>query len=202
MSPILWTVGHSTRPFEEFLALLKAHGIRTVADVRRFPSSRRYPHFNKEVLAKALRGSGIRYRPLEQLGGRRHARPDSPNLGWRTEGFRGYADYMATPAFKAALAELTALAAQAPTAIMCAEAVPWRCHRRLISDVLLARGHEVRHILAHDKADLHALTPFAKVTAGTVTYPAPETPTSPSPAPLPTTRCNGWKSNGSPGGED
>jgi len=175
MALSLWTVGHSTRPIEEFLALLRAHGISTLVDVRRFPASRRYPQFNAESLATALSAAGIQYRHLEALGGRRSPRPDSLNLGWRTAGFRGYADYMQTEPFKEGLEELIRVAERSPTGILCAEAVSWRCHRMLIADALLARGWLVRHILSADKADPHSLTLFAKLENGRLSYPAPTT---------------------------
>src|SRR5437870_10641503 len=143
---MIYTVGHSTRSLETFLALLAEHQIRLLVDVRRYPASRRYPHFAQEPLAAALEAVGIAYRHDADLGGRRAARRDSANTAWRSAGFRGYADYMETPAFEDALARLRELARARPTAILCAEAVPWRCHRQLIADALVARGEEVGHI--------------------------------------------------------
>jgi uncharacterized protein (DUF488 family) len=167
----IFTVGHSTRTLDEFVELLRAHGVRAVADVRLIPKSRRLPHFNDDVLAVSLPAVGIAYHPFKSLGGRRRPRPDSVNLGWRNESFRGYADFMQTPAFAAALAELMALASQTPTTTMCAEAVPWRCHRSMISDALIVRGWTVRDITSPTKAAVHQLTPFAKVERTRITYP-------------------------------
>ena len=146
--------------------MLRAHHIRAVVDVRRYPVSRRHPHFNTEALQKALAPHDIEYRLLGGLGGRRKTQPDSVNLGWRNESFRGYADYMQTETFRHALESLLSLASEAPTAIMCAEAVPWRCHRRLISDALIARGVEVLHILGPGHADPHELDPNARLLPG------------------------------------
>jgi uncharacterized protein (DUF488 family) len=168
----LFTVGHSTRPFDEFVGILKAHGIATLADVRRYPRSRKFPYFNDDQLAAALPGLGLRYVPMKALGGRRRAAADSVNTGWTSEGFRGYADYMLTPAFEAGLQELIALASAAPTVIMCAEAVPWRCHRALIADAMLVRGWRVLDIMSETSAPPHALTAFARVDGTRITYPA------------------------------
>ena len=167
----LFTVGHSTRSFDEFVGLLKAHGVETLVDVRRFPRSRKFPHFNDDELAIALPRVGLKYVPIKGLGGRRPATKDSANTGWRTEGFRGYADYMQTPAFEAAVAELETVASSSPTAIMCAEAVPWRCHRSLISDAMLVRGWRVLDVMSATSAPPHALTKFAKVRGTSITYP-------------------------------
>jgi uncharacterized protein (DUF488 family) len=172
---IIFTVGHSTRSAEEFAALLKAHGIQAVADVRLIPRSRRYPHFNDEELARWLPEAGIKYIPFKQLGGRRRPKKDSINTGWRNESFRGYADFLQTEAFERALAELMDVAAQQPTTTMCAEAVPWRCHRSLISDALLVRGWRVLDVMSETKATAHNLTRFANVDGLRVTYP-PEEP--------------------------
>jgi len=166
------TIGHSTRTSEEFIDLVVSHGIRQIADVRAFPASRRLPHFNRETLAESLAARGVAYRHMPALGGRRRALPESANDGWREAGFRGYADYMATAAFSQALAELRRYAEAAPTAIMCAEAVWWRCHRRLIADALVNAGVDVRHVLSEARADAHELTPFAVVRAGTLYYPS------------------------------
>jgi len=164
------TIGHSTRTLEELLALLAEHGVRLLVDVRRFPASRRHPHFSGPALAAALGAKGVGYRHQADLGGRRAARPDSVNLGWRNEGFRGYADHMATDAFGAALARLAA--EPGPVAIMCAEAVPWRCHRQLIADALLARGVPVTHLLGPGRAQEHRLTKGARLEPdGRVVYP-------------------------------
>ena len=153
------------------LALLAAHDVHRVADVRRFPRSRRHPQFNTDTLARELPAAGVAYRHWPALGGFRRARPDSRNTAWRNASFRGYADYMASDAFVAALEALLADAREGPTAIMCAEAVPWRCHRSLISDALVARGVEVRHILGPERAEAHTLTEGARVQGRNVIYP-------------------------------
>jgi uncharacterized protein (DUF488 family) len=165
------TVGHSTHPIEEFIHILQAYGIRSLVDVRTIPRSRRNPQFNRESLSASLQTAGIEYRHLPGLGGLRHPRKDSTNIGWRNASFRGYADYMQTPEFAENLVHLMELAASAPTAIMCAEAVPWRCHRSLIADALVARGVPVMEILSAAKSQPHATTPFAKVDGEQVTYP-------------------------------
>jgi uncharacterized protein (DUF488 family) len=167
----VWTIGHSTRSLDTLVALLRAHGIERLADVRRFPRSRRHPHFDTDALAGDLPAAGLAYRHFPGLGGFRRARADSPNTGWRNASFRGYADYMDTAEFAGHLAALLEEARRGPTAIMCAEAVPWRCHRSLISDALLARGEEVRHILGPERADLHALTAGARLEGTRVVYP-------------------------------
>jgi uncharacterized protein (DUF488 family) len=167
----VYTIGHSTRPAAELVSLLTAHGIRTLVDVRTIPKSRYNPQFNGDALAATLAESGIRYVHEPDLGGLRKPRPDSVNLGWRNTSFRGYADYMQTPAFEAAVDRLVERATQTPTAIMCAEAVPWRCHRSLVADALVARGHDAREIVSEGKATLHKLTPFAQVEGDRVTYP-------------------------------
>lgn len=158
----LYTIGHSTRTFEELLGLLKREGVSHLVDVRAFPTSARYPHFNKENLERSLPEHGIRYTHFPSLGGRRKVRRDSHNTLWRNAGFRGYADYMETREFDEALTALLELAHQEPTAIMCAEAVPWRCHRSLISDAAVARGTDVRHIM-DDKSHPHRLTSFGRI---------------------------------------
>jgi uncharacterized protein (DUF488 family) len=168
------TIGHSTRTLEDLIGMLKAHGIEALADVRQFPKSRRYPHFNSESLAIALPQAGIEYAHFQALGGRRRARSDSPNTGWRNEGFRGYADYMQSADFAEALESLMSLAARKPTAIMCAEALPWRCHRSLIADALVVRGWSVLDILGLEKAAPHSLTPFAHVEGAAISYPNPQ----------------------------
>ena len=168
----VFTVGHSTRTFQEFLALLKAHGIKRLVDIRSIPRSRHTPQFNRETLAERLRSAGLNYLHLKKLGGRRHAKKDSGNLGWHNASFRGFADYMQTPEFGEGLQRLLVLAKQKPTAIMCAEAVPWRCHRSLVGDALVARGIEVEDIFSATVVKPHKLTPFARVRGTTVTYPA------------------------------
>ena len=168
--PQIWTIGHSTLDLPEFIALLKAHTIGLVADIRRYPASRRYPYFNAESLASSLQAEGIAYRHFEALGGRRAARVGSQNTLWRNESFRGYADYMDTPEFQAALGDLEQVAVTKRTAIMCSEAVWWRCHRQLVSDALTARGVEVRHITGVGEAALHRITKGATVEAGRVVY--------------------------------
>lgn len=173
--PRIYTIGHSTRAWDEFVALLHEHAVKAVADVRRFPASRKYPHFNADALAMCLPEAHIRYVPLPSLGGRRKAHADSVNTGWRNEGFRGYADYMQTRPFEQGLHELTNLAAEAATAIMCAEAVPWRCHRSLIADAMLVRGWQVLDIVGPGKAAEHKLTPFARVEGLRITYPPLQT---------------------------
>ena len=169
---MIYTIGHSTRPADVFVSLLVAHGVRTLVDVRTIPRSRHNPQFNGDALAATLAQSGIRYIHEPDLGGLRKPRPDSGNLAWRNTSFRGYADYMQTPAFQAAIDRLVALAQDAPTAIMCAEAVPWRCHRSLVADALVARGDEAREIVSETNATPHKLTSFARVEGDRVTYPA------------------------------
>jgi uncharacterized protein (DUF488 family) len=166
----VFTVGHSTRPFDEFVALLEAHKIVRLADVRTVPRSRRHPHFAKEALAAGLAAHGIVYRHFPGLGGLRRPRPDSPNIGWRNESFRGYADYMQTGAFATAVDELLPFAAAARTAVMCAEAVWWRCHRALLADALVVRGLTVEHLLSPVRAQRHQLCAFASVTGKKITY--------------------------------
>ena len=168
---MILTVGHSTRPFDELLSLLQDHRVMLLADVRTVPRSRRNPQYNSGTLASSLAAVGLAYRHMPGLGGLRKPRKDSVNMGWRNESFRGYADYMQTPEFEAALGELQALAERGCVCIMCAEAVPWRCHRSLIGDALLARGVEVRHIMGPDQTPLHVLTSFADVRGTHVTYP-------------------------------
>lgn len=172
MASIVWTVGHSSRPLEVFLGLLERYGIRTVADVRRFPGSRRQPHYAQAALPRPLATAGIEYHWLPALGGRRKPRRDSPNTAWRNASFRGYADYIGTPAFEGGLQELLSLAARGPTAMMCAEAVWWRCHRALIADVLCARGLKVFHILDERQCVAHPLTSAARIVDGRLSYAA------------------------------
>lgn len=173
--PRVLTIGHSTRSAEDLVGLLRAHGAALVADVRAFPRSRRHPHFNIETLPRTLSQAGLDYRHFAALGGRRLPRPDSPNRGWREPGFRGFADYMQSADFAAAMADLAALARTRRIALMCAEAEPWRCHRGLIADSLLARGLAVEHILGPGPCRPHRLTSFAMVQGYAVTYPPPLT---------------------------
>jgi len=171
--PSIFTVGHSTRSADEFAELLRAHGVKEIVDVRSIPMSRHNPQFNTDALKQYLKGSHIRYKHLKKLGGLRHAKKDSTNLGWENASFRGFADYMATPDFSKGLEMLMKIAALRPTAIMCAEAVPWRCHRSLIADALIKKGWIVRDIMSRKTATRHKLTSFLKVRKGKLTYPAP-----------------------------
>ncbi len=155
--PLIFTIGHSTRPWSEFLELLVAHSVRCLVDVRHYPSSRRYPQFNGAAMQRELAAAGIDYVHEVDLGGRRAPLPDSPNDYWRLDQFRGYADWQNSAEYQAAMARLTQRATHEPTAITCAEAVPWRCHRQLIADDLTLRGWEVRHIMSVSKADRHEL---------------------------------------------
>jgi len=170
-SPIVLTIGHSTRTLVEFIGLLQVHGATRVVDVRTVPRSRNNPQFNEDSLPRALKKAGLGYVHLPGLGGLRHAKRDSLNVGWRNASFRGYADYMQTPAFEQSLEELIRLAKQERIAIMCAEAVPWRCHRSLIADALLVRGIRTEDIMSPTRRQVHVLTPFAKVRDTTITYP-------------------------------
>jgi uncharacterized protein (DUF488 family) len=167
----MWTVGHSTHPLEEFVALVGAHGVRHIADVRKLPRSRRHPQFNVDTLPADLAAAGIAYTHFAGLGGLRREQPDSINRAWKNPSFRAYADYMQTAMFAAEVDRLIALAHREPVAIMCAEAVWWRCHRSLIADALVARGEPVLHILTRARAEPHRLREFARVQAGRVTYP-------------------------------
>jgi uncharacterized protein (DUF488 family) len=167
----IYTVGHSTRPATNFIALLVSHGVRRLGDVRSIPRSRHNPQFNADTLAKTLDEVGIGYVHMPSLGGLRRTTSQSVNLGWRNESFRGYADYMQTAAFTAAVEKLIALASSAQTAIMCAEAVPWRCHRSLIADALVVRGIEALEIVSTTRTTPHTLTPFARVDGVNLTYP-------------------------------
>ncbi|HEY3198457.1 MAG TPA: DUF488 domain-containing protein [Nitrospirales bacterium] len=168
---VVWTVGHSTRPIQEFLNLLLRQGIRHLVDVRAIPFSRRNPQFNQDALAKALESAEIAYSHMPALGGRRKSRTDSKNTGWRNASFRAYADYMQTPDFQAAIKELTGLAADTRTVIMCAEVVPWRCHRSLISDACIAQGWTVLEIVSEAEPKPHTLPAWATMENGQVTYP-------------------------------
>ena len=166
----IWTVGHSTLSIEDFIARLQSFEIVLLADVRSFPGSRRYPHFNKENLSAALTDAGIRYEHLRELGGRRRPRPDSINMAWRNESFRGYADYMETAEFRDGVERLIDLAAKQRVAIMCSEAVWWRCHRSMISDYLKVKGIDVMHIMGEGKAEPHPFTSAARVVDGELSY--------------------------------
>lgn len=170
----LWTVGHSTRPIDDFIALLQAHGIRRLVDVRTIPRSRHNPQFNQDQLSVSLAGAGIQYVHMPGLGGLRHARRDSINTGWRNASFRGFADYMQTAEFDAALKELIRVARSRRTAIVCAEAVPWRCHRSMIADALVVRWIKVEEITSGKSTRPHQLTPWACVDGDRITYPAVE----------------------------
>lgn len=171
-APIVLTVGHSTRTLDEFIRLLQAHGVSRVVDVRTVPRSRHNPQFNKASLPRALKKAGVRYIHLPGLGGLRHAKRDSLNVGWRNVSFRGFADYMQTPEFKQSLDELIQLATKERIALMCAEAVPWRCHRSLIADALLAHRICTEDIMSLTRRQVHTFTPFAKVRGTAITYPS------------------------------
>lgn len=168
------TVGHSTRSLEELVGLLRRNRVEELWDVRTAPGSRRLPQFGRAVLEEALPRAGIAYRHVKALGGLRRARPDSRNTAWRNASFRGYADHMETPEFEAALEELIAAQAGRRVAIMCAEAVPWRCHRSLIGDALVARGVEVLDVISEAPPRAHRVTPFAVIDQGRVSYPSGE----------------------------
>jgi uncharacterized protein (DUF488 family) len=171
----MFTIGHSTLELEEFVDLLHHHGVELVVDVRTIPASRRMPHFTKSVLERSLPARSIGYLHMPELGGLRKPRPESVNTGLRNLGFRGYADYMQEVGFWTALKNLEEMAAARPSAVMCAEAVPWRCHRSLLSDALTAKGVEVRHITGKSAPAVHVISPFALVDAGCITYPGPNT---------------------------
>jgi len=167
----IWTIGHSTREIDVFISLLEENGIKLLADVRSLPGSKRYPQFNREALAESLNAHGIRYEHFPELGGRRKPKADSRNIAWRNASFRGYADYMETEEFRKGIERLVELAKETgPTAIMCAEAVWWRCHRALISDYLKARGIEVMNILDANKTEPHPFTSAAHLIDGTLSY--------------------------------
>lgn len=169
--PSIFTIGHSTRPIEEFVRLLEAHGVKQLIDIRTVPRSRTNPQFNRDTLPNSLKDAGIGYLHMPALGGLRHARADSPNTAWRNPSFRGYADYMQTPEFAAAIDSLIELGSASQAAIMCAEAVPWRCHRSLVGDALSVRGIPVEDILSSTRRQPHKLTPFARVEGTRVWYP-------------------------------
>ena len=178
----IWTIGHSTREIDKFISALEANEIKLIADIRLLPGSKRYPQFNRESLAKSLSEHGIGYEHFPELGGRRKPKPDSRNTAWRNEAFRGYADHMETDGFREGVNRLVHLATGrvrpvgglankvGPTALLCAEAVWWRCHRALISDFLKARGVEVTHILDAKKTELHPFTSAARIINGELSY--------------------------------
>jgi uncharacterized protein (DUF488 family) len=174
-APVVLTVGHSTRPLAEFIALLKAHSVAQLIDVRTVPRSRHNPQFDRETLPAALAADGIGYEHVAGLGGFRRTHPGSLNTGWRNNSFRGYADYMQTPEFAQHLAELIARATRERIVLMCAEAVPWRCHRSLIADALVVHGLHVEEIISGTRRQVHALTSFARVSGTVITYP-PDAP--------------------------
>jgi len=170
--PDVFTIGHSTRPIDEFIELLRSNGVKQLIDIRTIPKSRHNPQFNIDALDASLRAAGIHYVHTKELGGLRHAKRDSINLGWRNVSFHGYADYMQTPEFTGGLDRAVTLAQKKPTALMCAEAVPWRCHRSLVSDALLVRGIRVFELIGDAAPKEHKLTPFARVRGTRITYPA------------------------------
>lgn len=172
VSPFVLTIGHSTRVIEDFVELLIVHGANGVVDVRTIPRSRHNPEFNADSLPKSLKKAGVSYVHMAGLGGLRHPTQGSQNTGWRNRSFRGFADYMQTPEFEASLNELVQLTKQGCVAVMCSEAVPWRCHRSLIADALLVRGFHPEHILSLIRRQVHTLTPFAKVSGARIIYPA------------------------------
>jgi uncharacterized protein (DUF488 family) len=168
---VIFTIGHSTRMFEDFVELLRLNGVKRVMDIRTIPRSRHNPQFNRETLGPALKKAGIGYTHLKKLGGLRWADPESENLGWHNASFRGFADYMQTADFEAGLERAIKLAKTKPSALMCAEAVPWRCHRSLVADALLIRGFQVLEIMSASAPRPHELTPFARVRGMRITYP-------------------------------
>ena len=169
----MYTIGHSTRSEKEFLGLLKAHGIQALIDVRRLPGSNRFPQFNRDRLTRSLKKMEIQYVHIPELGGRRPARKDSKNSAWRVAAFRGYADYMETASFQKGLKRLLRLAKKKRVAVMCAEALPWRCHRRLIADAVVAKGIPVFDIMTATRAVPHELPAWAQLKSGRVRYPGP-----------------------------
>jgi uncharacterized protein (DUF488 family) len=173
---VIFTIGHSTRPVEEFIAILHSFKIKKVVDVRTIPRSGHNPQFNADTLKESLIEAHIGYLHMETLGGLRHAKKESPNEAWRNASFRGFADYMQTEEFEKSLEKLMLTAAKERTAIMCAEAVPWRCHRSLIADALLIRGVDVRHIMTATSDRKHTITPWAKVSGKRITYPGAISP--------------------------
>ena len=169
---VVFTIGHSTRPVSEFIEIIMAYGIKKVVDIRTIPKSRHNPQFNEDTLRESLKAFKIGYNHMKGLGGLRHPLKESPNMGWRNASFRGFADYMQTEEFKENLEKLIEAAEKRATVVMCAEAVPWRCHRSLIGDALLVRGVHVRHIMSAGSGRDHALTPWAMVKGRKITYPA------------------------------
>lgn len=186
-SPIVLTIGHSTHTIEEFIRLLQANAVTLVVDVRTVPRSRHNPQFNRDTLPASLKTAGIGYVHMAELGGLRHTTRDSLNTGWRNASFRGYADYMQTPEFQHAIEQLIQLANLDRIAVMCAEALPWRCHRSLIEDALFVRGIRSEDIMSTARRQIHVLTPFAKVQGARITYPA-ETSITQLPPPMQSTR--------------
>jgi len=172
--PVIFTIGHSTRSLETFLQILKAYRVKVLVDVRKIPHSKHNPQFNQETFSEKLNEAGYKYLHIPELGGFRRPKPDSRNLGWRSAGFRGFADYMESREFEESLEKLVKIATQGGVSIMCAEAFPWRCHRRLLSDALMIRGFQVEHILSLTKSHPHRLHPSAKVEGGILTYPKGE----------------------------
>ncbi len=170
--PVIFTVGHSTHPIGEFIELLQAHSIRKIVDIRSIPKSRHNPQFNADALKASLHRAGIRYVYLKELGGLRRAKKDSVNLGWHNASFRGFADYMASAEFEEGLEDLMETVESGNTAIMCAEALPWRCHRSLVADALTKKGWLVRDIMSRTTATRHKLTPFISSRKGLITYPS------------------------------
>jgi uncharacterized protein (DUF488 family) len=179
LSPLVMTIGHSTHTIDEFIHLLQVNGATCVVDVRTVPRSRHNPQFNQDSLPGSLKEAGLGYVHMPGLGGLRHAKSDSPNMGWRNASFRGFADYMQTPEFSQSLQELILLANTGQFVVMCAEALPWRCHRSLIGDALLVRGIRTEDILSATKRQVHTITSFAKVQGTVVTYPAESSGSSP-----------------------
>ena len=169
---VVFTIGHSTRTISEFIEIIQAYKIKKVVDIRTIPKSRHNPQFNEDTLKESLKATKIGYLHMKGLGGLRHSLKDSPNMGWRNSSFRGFADYMQTGEFEESIEKLIAAAEKRATVIMCAEAVPWRCHRSLVGDALLVRGIQVRHIMSAGSSRDHTLTPWAKVKGTNITYPS------------------------------
>jgi uncharacterized protein (DUF488 family) len=182
LTPLVMTIGHSTHTIEEFIHLLRVHGATCVVDVRTVPRSAHNPQFNKTSLPQSLKKGGLKYVHMPGLGGLRHAKRDSSNAGWRNASFRGYADYMQTPEFSESFEEAIRLAKQDRIVLMCAEALPWRCHRSLIADALLVRGIRTEDIMSATRRQVHTLTPFAQVRGTTIAYPAESSSAIPMPS--------------------
>jgi uncharacterized protein (DUF488 family) len=177
MAEVIFSIGHSTRPLDQFVELLRAHGIHTLVDIRSIPRSRRNPQYDRVALQRAIEAVGLVYKHLPALGGHRRAHADSPNKGWLNPAFQGYADYMQTGEYEQGLCELLELnRAEGPLALMCAEAVPWRCHRSMVADSLVARGTPVVHILGPGRARAHRLNPMARMEGALLRYPAESSP--------------------------